>query len=313
MNTSSLRVMNTKPLNTKLFDIKLLTLLPKEQVTSLKFNKPSRARYGTDHKRKYFSYPCYSNYKRNSEFTMIACPRGVCYKKERPSFWNPTPDTQTPKKQIIEPFLLSETTVTEKLYEEVMNNLPLGFSGKGDHPVKGVYMDDAAYFCNRLSLMHGFMPYYEVGEILDEDEWGEEIVCIGIKANKKANGYRLPSENEWEYAARAGTRNEWAGCNYKNVLEDYAWFDENSGDEVHPVKSLKPNEWGFYDMSGNVWEWCFSTGQSEYEEFQIKGGGCSSSDSELKIENHEEIEEKYSETLAKIDITGFRIARTIIV
>lgn len=118
------------------------------------------------------------------------------------------------------------------------------WDGAGDDPVMGVDWYDAVGYCNWLSELHGLAPCYTGA--------GTATAC-----DFDAGGYRLPTEAEWEWAARGGP----AGGGFQYPGSDdplaVAWFDENSGDRTHPVGRLAPNEAGLFDMAGNMYEWCW--------------------------------------------------------
>ena len=121
-------------------------------------------------------------------------------------------------------FYLCKYEVTQALWQAVMDENPSNL--KGDNlPVEQVSWDDCQTFITRLNNLTG-------------------------------KNFRLPTEAEWEYAARGGNRSRGYKYSGSNVLSDVAWYDDNSGDKTHPVGSKSPNELGLYDMSGNVREWC---------------------------------------------------------
>jgi sulfatase modifying factor 1 len=153
------------------------------------------------------------------------------------------------KIKITQDFWISETQVTQELWEKVMGWNQSYFKGSQQLPVESITWYDCLAFCNQLSLLEGFKPCFRLTHIQKQ---GHSISKAKIEWHKNTNGYRLATEAEWEYAAMAGMEMN----QILNDINDIAWYVENSANQTHEVKKKKANAWGLYDMMGNVEEWC---------------------------------------------------------
>lgn len=197
--------------------------------------------------------------------------------------------------QAMEGFYIGKYEVTQKEWTEIMGNNPSHF--KGDNlPVEMVSWYDCIEYCNKRSEKEGLEPFYN----MNKEKKDSENICQSdeikwtITINETANGYRLPSESEWEYAASGGQESKnysysgsdcaddvgfyWKNAGDKTLSGDWNWpAIEQNNNKTSPVGSKKPNELGLYDMSGNVREWCWDWYVDEENESGIarvwRGGG----------------------------------------
>jgi len=162
-------------------------------------------------------------------------------------------DDEKPIHQVnIQPFYLGTYSVTQEQYQGIMGMNPSRFKG-AKRPVETVSWHNGVEFCKRLS-------------------------------QKTGKHYRLPSEAEWEYACRAGTQTKYYFGDDENQLDAYAWYSGSSKKETHPVGQKKPNQFGLYDMHGNVLEWCSDRWHSDYTKAPTDGSSWETGTYNLRIQ-----------------------------
>ncbi len=185
---------------------------------------------------------------------------------------------------------LASLPVTQHVFAEVTGLRPSAASGV-QLPVESVSWWEAVQFCNALSRCDGYTPAYRLHPGGEDIEW-----------DRTADGYRLPTEAEWEYACRAGTE----GPRY-GQLDEIAWYRANSRERIQDVGGKSPNAWGFYDMLGNVWDWCWDIYDADvYDTYRVlRGGGWFDEHWSCRASAR-----RRSHPTFRVDDVGFRIARS---
>lgn len=177
--------------------------------------------------------------------------------------------------RLTHPFLMGRTEVTRSAWLEAgwgppRRNEPIGAGSceEPECPVSNVSFFDAIQYANSRSQREGLAPCYQLAGCTGEV--GLDFVCTEVLVTSpspyECEGYRLPMEAEWEYAARAGTTTAFYGgeavsttlgeCVPEPALDPIGWYCHNSGERAHPVAGKLPNAWGLHDLHGNLWEWC---------------------------------------------------------
>jgi sulfatase modifying factor 1 len=244
---------------------------------------------------------------------LVLVPAGSYAMGSRPGGAERGPDETRHRVSLTHAFYLSATEITQAQWRAVMGGNPAHFSARrDDRPVEKVSWYDAIRFCNRLSALAGLRPAYVVeGSAV---EW-----------DPAAPGYRLPTEAEWEYACRAGTRTPFATgmclsaaqANYDGTKPFPGCPSGRNRGRTRPVGKYAPNAWGVFDMHGNVWEWCWDwygsygsdaardpRGPRSGTKRVIRGGSWLKSAEFCRSANRS----RYDPGLRSYDI-GFRVAR----
>lgn len=202
----------------------------------------------------------------------------------------------------IKSFKIGMTEVTQEDYEAVMEINSTKFEKNPLKPIDNITFYDAVEFCNRLSILNKEKPYYVV-KVKRIDENGV-IREAKINENKLSKGYRLPMAEEWEYAAKGGNFAEKYIYSGSNNSDEISWNILNSKNKPNNIAQKRPNKLGIYDMSGNLWEWCYNEALGGNR--VIKGGSWESEEKELEISNWGSYFPGY-----RYNFIGFRIVKDL--
>jgi formylglycine-generating enzyme required for sulfatase activity len=219
-------------------------------------------------------------------------------------------DDEKPAHQVqVSAFYMDSHEMTQKAYESLMEKNPSKSKGP-DKPVEQVDWYHAALYCNLRSLKEGLRPCYDPNT----------LAC-----DFSATGYRLPTEAEWEYACRAGSKNRYSFGDDPSKLKTFAWFKANGGQVTHSIGQKTPNAWGLYDMHGNVAEWCHDVySETAYQQREgkdphgpatgdkrvLRGGSWRSSEDGCRSSARNSESPRFADACFGSDGYGFRCVRS---
>jgi formylglycine-generating enzyme required for sulfatase activity len=219
-------------------------------------------------------------------------------------------------------FYISKYLLTQEKWTQLMKPKDRYFSGL-NLPECNINWFEAIEYCNRLSLKEGLTPAYSYDDYgTDPDRWEKgwnemDENHLNISVNWTANGFRIPRETEWEFAARGGVKSKGYIYSGGDILDEVAWYGKNSDSKIQPVGMKKPNELGIYDMSGLLWEWCWGyfnrknptsdtyISDSPVYKMVVRGGS-------FLIEHFLNVGSRYPSTIFPFIPTGLRICRNVL-
>ena len=235
---------------------------------------------------------------------MVLLPAGECLMGDT----NGDDDEKPAHRVQVGAFYMDTREITQKAYESLTEKNPSKAKGP-DRPVEQVDWYHAILYCNLRSLKEGLSACYDA----------KTLAC-----NFAANGYRLPTEAEWEYACRAGTTTKYSSGDDPTKLKAVAWFKANANQTTHPVGQKAPNPWGLYDMHGNVAEWCQDFydaafyqkvdrtdphGPTRGDKCVLRGGSWRTSEEGLRCSARNSENARFADACFGSDAYGFRCVK----
>lgn len=222
-------------------------------------------------------------------------------------------DEGPPHRVTVAPFEIGKYEVTQAQWKAIMDSNPIdctNYDCYPDLPVHSVTWHQTTEFLNKLTEYENSKRGADEQITPCYSKHGDETVIW----EHGCTGYRLPTEAEWEYAARAGKTTHYSFGDDDKDLDRYAWYGGNSGGKVHPVGEKAPNPWGLHDVHGNVWEWCWDWWTRSYDPDAkgekgrvIRGGAFGNTDIAVRSTSRDKLRPSYP---GGRKFLGLRVART---